>query len=494
MPGAVDVLIKHGADVNQCTREGISALMFAAHGGYKSYKSIISLLNAGADLHALDENGKNCLDYADPKDELDYIFRNYGLTRKRVEYSGDNQKDIIAAILNDDLDKVKSMADDVDINEPISWKNSYKWPLIEAIEMRRFDIAKYLLEVVPDLKAYEANLRELGARYDGLLQCACKAGRVNMVKLLLGKGVNAQRNGRSELVYSLKSHFYDQFSEQEEIVSLMLKHHAQYEEAFLEAIALGDMNIIDLFVDSGVLEEIVDKGEITKKAVFYRNLPFIKKYSGWIQENYSDVGSLRASLNYSSSPENDLLELECRVEVVLATIKGGADINEYKQDDYYCCPLNNLIRDIVKIGDLSKPMSKLLVKLLDAFLEAGAIPEKDYPDSEPSLIMWLQGKRGMEPIIEKILAHGSDINRVVELDDNWGPYHALFDDIGCSFMGKVTALKLSAANGYLNYVKLFIENGADPHHDEDGTALEHAESNGRKRVAKYLRELEEVAK
>jgi hypothetical protein len=135
-------------------------------------------------------------------------------------------------------------------------------------------------------------------------------------------------------------------------------------------------------------------------------------------------------------------------------------------------------------------MSKLLVKLLDAFLDAGAIPEKHYPETVPSLIMWLQKKRGMEPIIEKLVAHGADINRVAyfEYADD---YFELFTKYGNAINGNVTALNIAIANGHLNYVKLFIELGADPNLKLDGdTALEFAERLNKTKIAKYLRELD----
>jgi ankyrin repeat protein len=496
-PEAVEVLIEHGADVNQCTEGGVTPLMFAAHGGYRSYESIIKLLDAGADINAVDENGKSCLDYTDPKDELDFVFRTLGLTRQTATYEDDAQKDIFTAIFNDDLDKIKSIERKMDINKPISndspSKDDYpKWPLIEAIEMRRFEIAKYLLKAIPDLKVYEEQLSEQGYPYSGLLQCACKAGRVNIVKELLDRGATTQKRGRhSELVYCLESRFQDQYSEQEEIVSLMLEHKADYEEAFQQAIdRSADIKVIDLFVNAGALETAEDKPGIVRGAKLFGNLPFIKKYSTWIQENHSEVGSLRAGLSYSSSPKKDLLELECKIEVVLATIKSGADVNEYNHDSHYCCPLNNVVKDILSIGDLTTPMSKLLVKLLDAFLDAGAIPEKHYPETVPSLIMWLQKKRGMEPIIEKLVAHGADINRVAyfEYADD---YFELFTKYGNAINGNVTALNIAIANGHLNYVKLFIELGADPNLKLDGdTALEFAERLNKTKIAKYLRELD----
>ena len=99
--------------------------------------------------------------------------------------------------------------------------------------------------------------------------------------------------------------------------------------------------------------------------------------------------------------------------------------------------------------------------------------------------MLLQKSKNKIDIIKKLLTHGANINAIADLEPHWS--HSVLTG-NRQFEGTVSALMLAAANGNLEYLKLFIEQGADWRYQGsvEGSALEIAQRFKRKAVSAYL--------
>ncbi len=95
------------------------------------------------------------------------------------------------------------------------------------------------------------------------------------------------------------------------------------------------------------------------------------------------------------------------------------------------------------------------------------IPEDDNELHLPELVYW--ASLGETAEVQAALANGVDVNQA--------------DDEGYS------ALQAAAENGYLDVVKVLVENGADVTYKGEYTALQLAEMAGHAEVIAYLQQL-----
>ena len=95
------------------------------------------------------------------------------------------------------------------------------------------------------------------------------------------------------------------------------------------------------------------------------------------------------------------------------------------------------------------------------------ITENDDELHLPELVYW--ASLGELAEVEKSLANGIDVNST--------------DDEGYS------ALQAAAENGYLDVVKLLVENGANVHYKGESTALQLAEMAEQVEIIEYLKSL-----
>ena len=101
------------------------------------------------------------------------------------------------------------------------------------------------------------------------------------------------------------------------------------------------------------------------------------------------------------------------------------------------------------------------------FNSISPIPEDDNELHLPELVYW--ASLGETAEVQAALANGVDVNQA--------------DDEGYS------ALQAAAENGYLDVVKVLVENGADVTYKGEYTALQLAEMAGHAEVIAYLQQL-----
>ena len=101
------------------------------------------------------------------------------------------------------------------------------------------------------------------------------------------------------------------------------------------------------------------------------------------------------------------------------------------------------------------------------FNSISPIPEDDNELHLPELVYW--ASLGETAEVQAALANGVDVNQA--------------DDEGYS------ALQAAAENGYLDVVKVLVENGADVTYKGEYTALQLAEMAGHAEVIAYLQRL-----
>lgn len=327
-------LIERGADVNAVKEgNGMTALMASvyAYRDYKDTEALVDLLlDSGADIEQLDDEGKSALQWAfDPWEE-----DSYPLTAKLINAGADldgwgeellytscevGAAEIVAALL------ARGIAVDKKYG-------SYEYPLIQAAESEHLTIVNLLIDAGADVNA----VTEDG--YNAM-RCAMGNESVLIVEALLEAGAdpNQKIDGESILYRAVEN-------ENTELVSLLLSSGADIETGTNDETPLSRAvfyeypEIVKLLIDNGAEVEQKDKNGVTMMGLACergRHEVVEALIAGGADVNASNYYDDHRPLYYAIRSRD--------LDTVKSVVLAGAELNYRSADDYGNTPLHQAV-------------------------------------------------------------------------------------------------------------------------------------------------------
>lgn len=152
----IRMLVSNGANIFAVDSNGKTALMYSIENFSKndSKKVFEYLLKNGCDLHAEDNRGRNIMGYAYGSSAEEMLIEEYGMPKyvPMKEYTGDYKKDLQIAFKFNQFETIKSIVEgECDLNFSIECPISddfslYFTPLISAISEKNLELVRFLLE------------------------------------------------------------------------------------------------------------------------------------------------------------------------------------------------------------------------------------------------------------------------------------------------------------------------------------------------------------
>lgn len=331
---ALKEYVEQGGDVNKKGSKGITALMEAT--AIFNVPKVNYLLQQGADVNAVADDGTTAYSYAYGNDELVDILKDAGANTEPAYL-------LLLAIGANNETSAKTMINSrialgLDVNEQVHYEtieledgtsyNVYEYPLLLAIKTDNYPIVEQLLKeaeaslgIVSDItrqEVYSARSDDSEIIYDDQetpIILAAKFGELDMVKLLLEENIKrsepqyrfdinrqsikrnvtplyiATHRGHADIAKELinAGASLDSFNGEEDYTALML------------AAEDGDLEMVELLVESGASVDILNSVEVDAAYIAYDNNHFeIVKYLA--DQGHSGAQALLEQI------ENDFLD------------------------------------------------------------------------------------------------------------------------------------------------------------------------------------------
>ncbi|MFK7922818.1 MAG: ankyrin repeat domain-containing protein [Bacteroidia bacterium] len=403
--------------------------------------------------------------------------------------SGDDCKELIQAVRDQNVAKVKSLLRSIDPNciDQESGYDSYsaengmthrkskaRTPLTAAARLGNLEIAKILMKAGADMDLEDKNfgspmaeaacggyidfvaymldqgadINEMSQGQGTALNCASRNGHLKLINFLLSKGseINLQNDGQGSALNAAARNGHNQ------IVKLLIARgadidaHTNGQGSALNAAARnGQTETIALLIKLGADLNKQNNGQGSALSAAARN-----GQTQLIKMLVDNGANINAQTNGQGSALNAAARNE-QYETVKLLLDLGADPNI--QNDGQGSALNAAARE----GHIK------MIKLLVA---QGA--DLNIQTNGQGSALNAAARNNQYEAVKLLLSLGADVN--VQND------------------GQGAALNAAARNGHMEIVKLLVENGADvdQRSNGQGTAIDSAKRNGHSKIVKYL--------
>ena len=523
--------LANGVDINLRSNSKKAPLHYAAQ--YNRVTMAKQLVEAKADLTAKDKKGRTALDLAtgEIKRELANYLRSVGVTSKSDEAAA---KSIYVAAKIGSIDAIKKHLEaGVDVN---SLNKNKQTALHFAASAGQLDVAVVLLEAKSDVTVADKYQKTA-------LHYSARNGHKATTTLLLEKGalINAKdEKNKTPLDYAVTK-------KRTEVIELLrskggktAKEQLAAENIFAAA-EVGDLEAIKKHLEGGVDVNGANKGGYTALHMAVRRgqkeavalllekganvnaerkgktpLEFAGKneeIAAFLREKGGKTGKeIKAAGSIFSAAQSGL------VDAVKKHLAAGVDVNAKNKGGYTALHLASkkghvevaevLLEAKADIAAASKSGKTALhyvanyngnLDLAKLLLDAGADP--NVLDKRKKTPLDYAVSRKNDALVELLLAKGARTGKELraETDIHYAAANGYVDavkrfienggDVNAGDKGGYTALQYAAYNGYIEVVRVLVENKADVNasaNKRKKSALHYAAQKGRKEIALLL--------
>ncbi|VDI75372.1 Hypothetical predicted protein [Mytilus galloprovincialis] len=435
--------IKHGVDVNEGNRDGVTPLIMAANNGKKEVVQL--LLDNKANINKCKDNGESPLFFACPHNNIEVLKILLDNKADINKFRDDGVSPLIIACNENYPEIVKLLLENkADINKSADKSGS---PLFLACQNNHKEIVKLLLE-------NNANINKCANNGESPLFVACKKNHTEIVKVLLDSKAeinNGANYGMSPLI-SACAHNYIV------LVNVLLENKADVnkcttnrETPLFIACYNNRVDVVNILLNSKAEVNTCDKFETSPLLIACQNncIEIVKI----LLKNNADINKC---MDNGMSP----LYVAChnkRIEIVKILLDNKAYINQCCDDGSspLCIACKNNYISVVRIlldnnADINNCMNdgatplfiaclKGHIELVSALVACKADIDKCANDGATPLFIACQ--KNHKEIVKVLLDNKADINK-------------------CTFSGSFPLL-VSYMSHHKDIVEMLVQNGAD---------------------------------
>ncbi|MCX5636959.1 MAG: ankyrin repeat domain-containing protein, partial [Planctomycetota bacterium] len=475
----LQLLINHGAKVNQTNQQGLTSLHLAAFSGQVDIAK--QLLQAGADPSIEAMGGINALEAAmmyEQKEIAQLIQEKYPDLRADIkalpaeimatepndieadirrmgdrmkveeqqwkikEYTSNTNKPLHMAVIQGNPDIVKKLLENktLDVNET---DRAGMLPLTYTTLLQNKEMAKLLIDHGANVNEIDKNIHAGGGGHTvgaeagcGVLHYIAMDGDLDMLTFFLENGadVNMVERERGYSPLSIAFRF-----ENEEMIRALAKAGADLKKPdkygltlFHQSARFGNMKILKFLLDLGVDIEFKDKGG---------NTALINACAGGQKDTLLFLLNQGANLNVLDNAGNNALHGAIMDpdsnETIRILIEHGLDVNHRNSQGQP--PLFFLARNLVNLREGHFNSAQTMIK-------AGA--DLNIRDNNGDTILHLAAKKGAPELVTFLINKGLDVNQT--------------NNQGLTAIQQILNLSCVADNDQKEeVVKILITNGAN---------------------------------